>query len=65
MGESISRCLGRCEEWGIHTVGYAFVLDLQVFVGSRARVGKGVWSGHDGALGPVVTSEGKENTFLN
>lgn len=37
-------------------------MDLQVFVGSGARVGKDVWSGHDGALGPVVTPEKRLKT---
>lgn len=32
-------------------------MDFQVLVGARTRVGKDIWSGHDGALGPVVASE--------
>lgn len=32
-------------------------MDFQVFVGSRARVRKDIWSCHNSTLSPVITSE--------
>lgn len=53
--ESLRESGGKKE--GIRTVGHTFILDLQVFVSSRARIRKDIRSGHNGTLGPVVTSE--------
>lgn len=35
-------------------------MDLQIFVGSRARVRKHIWSSHNSTLGPVITSENRK-----
>lgn len=59
-GASRRRLDKQQEDGGVRTVGYTFILDLQVFVGSRARVWKHIWSGHDSTLRPVITSEKQE-----
>ena len=41
----------------IRTVRHTFVLDLQVLIGSRARVRKDVRSSHHRTLSPVIASE--------
>lgn len=65
MGHSDELLRETQENEEIRTVGYTFVLDLKVLIGSGARVRKYIWSSHYSTLGPIITSERGEKNQVN
>lgn len=49
----------------VHTVWNTFILDLQVFVCSRAGIREDIRAGHHATLGTIVASARRKKKALN